>query len=158
MLTAIKHSQMQQGSNIQYFIQDIHCPAMFAEVRKVGGTAEPEMKLSFLWLSQRKSSACFILLHSVTFSHYHHCITNHLPLTWGGSSCSDFTLYSRGAVGTSVGRREASYSEDCFPGWSSTTATSAHELVPAGTRTWECLWNNFCCIYSAAGTFASSFL
>lgn len=56
---------------------------------------------------QRKSSAHFVPLHPVTSSHYHHCITNHFALIRAGSSCSHFPLYPRGAVGTSVGKREA---------------------------------------------------
>ena len=110
------------------------------------------------WLSQRKFSSHLVLLHPMTSSHYHRCITNHFSLTWASSACSRFPLCPRGAAGTLVGRREASCSGDCFPGQSTTKATSAHELLWVWTRAWECLRNHLPCIYSVAGTFSPSFL
>lgn len=109
-------------------------------------------------ISQRKCSSHFVPLQPVTSSHYHRCITNHSSRAPASSSCSCFPLCPRGAVGTLVGRREASCGGDCFPGQSTTKATSAHELLWVGTRAWERLGNHFPCIYSIAGTFPPSFL
>lgn len=77
------------------------------------------------WFSQRKSSSHFVPLQPVTSSHYHCCITNHFSLARASSSSSRFPFCPRGAVGMLVGRREASCGGDCFPGRSTTKATSS---------------------------------